>query len=161
MRFSQICLILGAGLFLGITVHAAVPLTSDANPTSSQSALAYRPGRVLVKLKPEVVSMGDTDREAALQKAESVTGVRNRRAFSHLPGQQLLEFDQSKSVPDMVQKLSETGLYEFVEADHIRRARLDPNEANYTSGLLWSLHNTGNNGTAGGQIRAPARSAVF
>ncbi len=100
--------------------------------------------------------MGDTDREAALQKAESVTGVRNRRAFSHLPGQQLLEFDQSKSVPDMVQKLSETGLYEFVEADHIRRARLDPNEANYTSGLLWSLHNTGNNGTAGADISAAA-----
>jgi outer membrane protein assembly factor BamB/subtilisin family serine protease len=135
----------------GALLHAAVP--SGANIpsafTPTEQAQGYRNGRVLVKLREGVAP----DADPARLEIETRAGVSGRRAFSHLQRQQILEFDQARSVEAVMQSLRASGLYEFVEPDRILHALVTPTDPSF--GQQWSLNNTGQNGgTAGDDIRA-------
>src|SRR5471030_3314966 len=82
---------LAAFIFSALLACATVP--RSLNPSSlfsaEEQAQGYRNGRVLVKLREGVAVEADSLRQAA----EGHAGVNNRRAFSHLLRQQVIEFD--------------------------------------------------------------------
>jgi len=133
--------------FAAILTRGSVP-AEPSSFTPEELAQGFRNGRVLIKLRDQTL-----DVDPGKQAAEVRIGVRNRRVFHYLKRQQILEFDRTRSVASVIQELSATGLYEFVEPDHIRKAHVTPNDPSFTS--QWSLNNTGQNGgTTGADIRA-------
>lgn len=144
-----------AGLLL--TIFCFVAASVQANLTSSgansrftaeERLQGFCNGRVLVKLRDSIA-----DIPVARQSAESRAGVRKRKDFSHLKRQQVLEFDATRPVAEVVRELQATGLYEFVEPDRIVQACVIPSDTSFTQ--QWALNNTGqSNGTAGADIRA-------
>jgi outer membrane protein assembly factor BamB len=141
---------LAAFIFSAALAWATVPHGPSASLyTPEEQAQGYRNGRVLVKLREGVAVEADSTRQAA----ETHAGVNNRRAFSHLLRQQVLEFDATKSVPAVMRELQASGLYEFVEPDRIVHAMTTPNDPAFAQ--QWSLNNTGQaGGTAGADIGA-------
>jgi outer membrane protein assembly factor BamB/subtilisin family serine protease len=128
-----------------------------ASPASTVTDLelsrGYRMGRVLVKVRDTSLA-AVADRSVALRQAEARVGVRQRKEFRHLRGQQLLELDPGVSVPEALAQLRATGLYEFVEPDYLRFAQAVPNDPRY--GEQWSLNNSGQAaGTPDADIDAP------
>ncbi|HVZ64633.1 MAG TPA: PQQ-binding-like beta-propeller repeat protein [Opitutaceae bacterium] len=121
---------------------------NGSGPGGDEQAQGYRNGRVLVKLRD--AAAGD---ETARQVSDRRSGISGRREFSHLKGQQVLEFDSSRSVTEVIKELKATGLYEFVEPDRILHKLTTPNDPSF--GTQWSLSNTGQSGgSPGADIQA-------
>lgn len=139
-------------LALLISARAQTPGTSGAF-SDAELNRGYRQGRVLVKVRDTSVA-SVADRSAAFQQIEARAGVRQKREFRHLKGQQVLEIDPGASVPETLAVLRASGLYEFVEPDYLRFAQATPADPRYAE--QWSLHNTGQAaGTPDADIDAP------
>lgn len=67
------------------------------------------------------------------------------------------ESEHSKKLADKIEALKQTGLFEYVEPDWIKKPHLQPTDAAFTDGRLWGLRNYGQNGgVAGADINAIA-----
>ncbi len=144
-------------VFSAALAWATIPRGANVSAfTPQEQAQGYRNGRVLVKLREGVAVEADSVR----QSMETHAGVNNRRAFSHLLRQQVLEFDASRSVPTVIRELQASGLYEFVEPDRIVHALTTPSDPLFAQ--QWSLSNTGQNGgTRGADIGATTAWATI
>ncbi len=145
-------LLLFVFLAKGLCAFGAVPINQDGLSLSpEEQAQGYRNGHVLVKMRDAAVSTG----EAVRQAAETRVGIRSRRVFEHLKNQEMLEFDPSQPVLQVIKQLRATGLYEIVEADRVVHGLAAPNDPSF--GQQWSLSNAGQNGgTPGADIGAIA-----
>jgi len=146
-------LILGVVFTLGATWAANEPSSTVPSFSAMEKERGYRQGRVLVKTRA-LPGLEESVKASAYAQAEARAGVRGRRAFRRLIGQQVLELDPGASIPEALVRLRESGLYEFVEPDYLRSAQATPNDARYVE--QWSLHNTGQaSGTPDADIDAP------
>ncbi len=140
LRFPWVSLLLG---FILAFSSSAPGQTSGFS--SAEISQGFRNGRALVKLKAGVAIEPDVSR----QQIEGSLGVTGRHIFEHLDRQQVLEFDSSRNVRATMKALRATGLYEFVEEDHIVHALATPNDPSFAQ--QWSLKNTGQVGPSDGQ----------
>jgi len=126
---------------------------------------AFHPTRILVKFAAREKTAG----QATLLQQQGLT---IQRRFSLLPQVAVLDLadgnsaksakalapaDRSNRLQQRIAALRATGLFEYVEPDYVRQARLEPTDTAYTDGTLWALHNFGQNGgTNGADIGAAA-----
>lgn len=122
---------------------AVAPSTREPAFSALEIERGYRQGRVLAKRR-DVARLAGVDAEAGFARAEARAGVRGRKVFRRLARQEVLEVDASASIPEVVARLRESGLYEFVEPDYLRIALAAPNDPRF--GEQWSLNNTGQGG---------------
>ncbi|HEY1108498.1 MAG TPA: S8 family peptidase, partial [Opitutaceae bacterium] len=93
---------------------------------------------------------------AQVERAEAVERVQLVRSHPALGGLRTLETDGAEEIGDVIKRLRDTGLYEYVEPDYIRTASVLPNDPRLAEDQ-WSLDNTGQaGGTPGAHIGAAA-----
>lgn len=105
------------------------------------------PTRVLVKYRAQA-----TAQTAA--PAYAATGLRVTRSFARAPGLVLLDTAADARVPAgaaaqadqlraRIQQLRDSGQFEYVVPDHIRRLSITPVDTAFQDGTLWGLRNLG------------------
>ncbi|WP_404423530.1 S8 family serine peptidase [Nibricoccus sp. IMCC34717] len=110
----------------------------------------FHPGRILARPKA-------TTAAAALATEEARQGVTLQRAFPRLGGSRILALHGPDSPAAAIRRLRESGLYDYVEPDYVRRRHALPNDPKFLSGDQWGLRNTGLlGGLSGADIDAPA-----
>ena len=117
---------------------AAIPESAEQllGPlTLAERAQGHRAGRVLAKVRDDALT--NFNRQQQRDRLEEEHGIRARRTFSHLRGQQVLEFDPSRPVKDVVAQLRATGLYDYVEPDRLVRPLATPNDPGWSDS--WNL----------------------
>lgn len=91
-----------------------------------------------------------------VERAEAAEGVQLVRSHPALGGIRTLETDGSEEIGEVIKRLRDTGLYDYVEPDFIRTAHVLPNDPRLAEDQ-WSLNNTGQaGGTPGAHIGAAA-----
>lgn len=135
----------------GTTARGSVELpaaaAAAAGLTAPEIAQGYRAGVVIAK--PLAAHRGTVD------AAEAADGIELHAKFSRFGDLRILKVPAGETVESTIARLQATGRYEFVQPDHLRYARLTPNDPAFTQ--QWSLNNTGQAaGTPGADIRAPA-----
>jgi outer membrane protein assembly factor BamB len=109
--------------------------------TAEEDAQGYRFGRVLTKVREPAMVDGGGRRHREL--TEERKGIRARRTFSRLRGQEVLEFDANRPVGEVIRELEATGLYEFVEPDRVIRPLVTPNDPGASGNTGWNLRMIG------------------
>ena len=130
---------------------------AEADNSPRGPAIELRQGKaapdgVLVKFKH--ASIGKVAMAAALVREN----LEISREFASVPGLKRLVPVPSRVAPsfnkttllDTIQKLKNTGLFEYVEPDWQVHVRSTPTDAGLTSGDLWGLQNTGQDGGLAG-----------
>jgi len=127
----------------GPLLGALAPSTREPSFSAQELERGYRQGRVLAKRR-DLSRVAGVDAEAGFARAEARAGVRGRKVFRRLARQEVLEVDTAASIPEVVARLRESGLYEFVEPDYLRVALAVPNDPRFSE--QWSLNNSGQGG---------------
>ena len=124
-----------AVLILGVLVVrpcvAAVP-----HPTP------YRADRILVQPKA-ARTIGGTARVG-------LSGAKILRTFPDLGHLQVVQLPDGADVPTALREYGQYSWVEFAEPDYWVHSSAVPNDPEYGSGMLWGLHNTGQNGGLAG-----------
>ncbi len=141
---SRFCAALLLVLCLGsATARASGPLSAFSQQEIRQG---FRSGRLLAKPR---LNIGAAD----LLKQEQLHGAALQREIDAGGKVRVLDFATSSNVKDLAKTLRESGLYEYVEPDYIRRPHVVPNDPRFAD--QWNLQNTGQSGgTAGADISA-------
>ena len=136
---SRLFLCLLALAFPASVVASLVEAPALALPALSaeEAAQGYRAGRVLTKVREQVLL--DPRRSRTRDTSEEQMGIRVRRGFRHLRGQEILEFDRDRPVKDVIRELEATGLYEFVEPDRALHPLATPNDPAFGGSTGWNL----------------------
>ena len=116
------------------------------------------PSRILVRYKNEanLASHEAQLRAAGVIKKEKLKLVDGLYVFE-IENNVTNETELSKRLVDKIEALKQTGLFDYVEPDWIKKAHLQPSDAAFTDGRLWGLRNYGQNGgVAGADINAVA-----
>ncbi len=162
----------GLGLLLVPVFPPAWVSAAPAPAAKPAASLAYRTDRVIVRpAPPGVVGLGVQGAGAAPRFATAAElsanaapraaikarlGLRTRRAYAGLGGLEVLELPPGLAVDRALADLAASGLYAYVQRDTLHHISLAPNDARYTDGTLWGLHNTGQSGgVADADIDAP------
>lgn len=125
----------------------------SAEITTGEVHLGHRTRTFIAKPRAGTTLPADT---ASPTEASSRHRLRLVRSHPRLGGIRTLETDGTEDVLDVIQRLSATGLYEYVEPDYLCRAFVLPDDPNLDP-AQWSLNNTGQNGgTPGADIGAAA-----
>ncbi|HKX60771.1 MAG TPA: S8 family peptidase, partial [Verrucomicrobiae bacterium] len=116
------------------------------------AAPPFRPDRILIK--PRAVD--DPQERRTLGQFHAGNRVQVRREFRRLDGIQELQLPPGSDVPEMIHRYQQSGLVEFAEPDSRLILAETPNDPAYVSGMLWHLHNDGqNSGKIDADIDAP------
>lgn len=132
--------VLISNLFLSVAVAGHGQTLRDAE---------IRPDRILVQPKtnasPEAIANFHNAHRAEVL-----------HTFRRLRRLQVIKIPKGETVPDLISKYQNSGLFEFAEPDYMVHADAAPNDPLYTNGTLWWLNNTGQNGgTPHADIDAP------
>jgi subtilisin family serine protease len=145
-----------------IRLFAALALLSSVLASSAAEWVNFNgrdvhPTRVIVKYK------ANPDRAALAAEAASPK-VKVNRTYSHIPRMAVVELrDQAglkaakaegaAAIAETIRQLEATGLFEYVQPDHVKRANATPNDQAFMDGRLWGLRNQGQfGGVAGADI---------
>jgi subtilisin family serine protease len=134
-----------------MTVHAGGPSPRPGAPKPAAQAAAEKPAepiRLLAKLKnPASVTA------QAFADSLETTGLSRKKSYQLVPGLQLLEptpgirkVTDPATLKAAAKELMDTGLYEYVEPDHLVFLQQLPDDERFTDGTLWGLRNNGQNG---------------
>jgi outer membrane protein assembly factor BamB len=123
--FLRLCLALVLPV---VAAHAALP---RSHFSAQELAQGYVEGRVIAKPR--------ADRVASADIGEASSGMKVQGRFPRLGNLRILQVHSGESVKAAVARLRATGLYEYVEPDQIRYARVVPNDPKFSS--QWSLYN--------------------
>jgi len=105
---------------------------------------AFRPGRVIVKMK------------AGQQVAALNANAKSVKSFAGLNGIQVIDLPDGADVKQSIANYKATGAVEYAEPDYILSIIDSPNDPSFQNGVLWGLHNTGQDfGTNDADIDAP------
>jgi subtilisin family serine protease len=116
---------------------------------ATEVAFRYRPDRILVKPKP---GGGLT----ALASLHAGQGTFVLRSFADLDNLQVIQLAPAMTVEEAITRYYQSGQVEFAEPDYWIHAALEPDDPQYVNGILWGLHNTGQDGGVdGADINAP------
>ncbi len=96
-----------------------------------------RPDGILVKPKP------GTDM-AKMAKLHASHGAKAKRVFKNIGNLQVVQIPIGTDITKIIAEYRKSGLVEYAEPDYARYALETPNDPSF--GLLWGLHNTGQNG---------------
>lgn len=123
--FLRLCLAL---ILPVVAAHAALP---RSHFSAQELAQGYVEGRVIAKPR--------ADRVASADIGEASSGMKVQGRFPRLGNLRILQVHPGESVKAAVARLRATGLYEYVEPDQIRYARVVPKDPKFSS--QWSLYN--------------------
>jgi outer membrane protein assembly factor BamB/subtilisin family serine protease len=138
VRVGLFLLLLGVGSSLHLSASIIDASDLPTPPLSAEEdAQGYRFGRVLTKVREPAMADGGGRRHREL--TEERKGIRARRTFSRLRGQEVLEFDATRPVAEVIRELQATGLYEFVEPDRVIRPLVIPNDPGFSGNTGWNL----------------------
>mgnify|MGYP000852552470 FL=1 len=119
------------------------------------SAAAVQPAlplkeRILLKPRSEAA-------ETALEHLHAVHEARIERRFHTFGGIQVVQVPPGINIDDLLHAYRSSGLVEFAERDNpVRAEAVFPNDPAFESGLLWGLHNLGQEfGVVDADIDAP------
>jgi len=141
--WTVLCLAVALGIFGRFEAGAA---------DGSGAAPPFRPDRILIK--PRAVDAPQERR--TLGQFHAANRVQVRREFRRLDGIQELQLPPGSDVPEMIHRYQQSGLVEFAEPDSRLILAETPNDPAYASGMLWHLHNYGqNSGKVDADIDAP------
>lgn len=120
----------------------------NASPNASDAP--YASGEILVKYKPSL-------REAATEHYQTKWGITTIRSF-HIIGVEHVRLPGEMTVAQAVELFQNDPNVEYAEPNYYYHLDIIPNDTNF--GLLWGMHNTGQNvegtvGTADADIDAP------
>ncbi|HUS35217.1 MAG TPA: S8 family serine peptidase [Verrucomicrobiae bacterium] len=143
-----------------IRLFAALALLSSVLASSAAEWVNFNgrdvhPTRVIVKYKA-------APPRAALAAEAASPKVKVNRRYSHIPGLAVVELrdkaalkaaaagkaDEAAELRESIRQLEATGLFEYVQPDHVKRASLTPSDQAFTDGRLWGLRNQGQAGGA-------------
>lgn len=128
-----------AGLGAQVSTDPLINLIGTVSP-------GPEPARILVKPKPG----------ADLSSMHLLLGTTLERTFPAIGGLQVVRVPAGASPDEFAARYRQAGFAEYAEPDVKVRLLAEPNDARYTDGTLWGLHNTGQaGGTPGADIRAP------
>ncbi len=128
------------------TLLLVVALT--AFTTSFAQAASFRPDQILILPKGPAAS-------AELAARHLNSGRKTLRRFDWAGGVEVLKLQKGETVAEAIFELRQSGLVAYAEPDYTLRASALPNDPQFSSGNLWGLRNTGQNGgTAGHDISA-------
>jgi subtilisin family serine protease len=128
---------------------SAVPADTSSYAHSTRQRPAFRPDRILV-----IPGKG-------LAKSSPVTTLlsakhRVLRHFPEMDDWHVIQLDPTTTASDAIAEYRNSGQFVAVEPDYYVHAALAPNDPEYQHGLLWGLHNIGQNGgTTDADIDAP------
>ncbi len=127
---------------------AASLSAADGDPiTAQEKQRGFRTRTLLAKPRADL---------GAAARAEVAEAITLLRSHPWLGGIRVLETDRTDDVNAVIQRLTATGLYDYVEPDFIRNLHVVPDDTGFAT-EQWSLNNTGlEGGTAGADIRATA-----
>ncbi|MBL9186968.1 MAG: PQQ-binding-like beta-propeller repeat protein [Opitutaceae bacterium] len=115
--------------------------------TETERSRGYRSRTLLAQPRADL---------GVVERAEARAALTLVRSHPRLGGIRVLETDGSEEVKTVIERLAATGLYEYVEPDFIREARITPNDPRFAADQ-WSLNNTGQSGgKSGADIKALA-----
>jgi subtilisin family serine protease len=134
-----------------MAAHAGAPTSAGDIPNPMARAGAQKqadPIRLLAKLKnPNSITA-----QEYLDSLEN-SGLSRKKSYQLVPGLQILEpkvginkVTDHASLRIAAKELMATGLYEYVEPDHLVYVQQLPDDARFTDGTLWGLRNNGQNG---------------
>ncbi len=133
---SLLCVLLATSLF-----------AADAEFSAEEVRRGHRARTLLAKPR---AALSD------IERAEAAEGVQVLRTHPRIGGLRTLQTTRNDDVLDVIKRLNDTGLYEYVEPDYIRQAHVLPNDPRFTT-EQWALNNTGQEGgTPGAHIGAAA-----
>ncbi len=144
-------IILGAmEVILAICFFAFFPWTVAVAETNVEQAPAYVPGELLVKFTPAVRIAASADYRARM-------GVSSLKTYE-ITGAQHIKLPEGMTVEEALEIYRNDPDVEYAEPNYYRYATATPNDPSF--GLLWGLHNTGQNvngasGTSDADIDAP------
>lgn len=139
---------------LGINITSAAPDDAGINITRPFTAKEVEQGYSDQKILAMPLPAIDA---SALATAELAAGLSLDRSFDHIDGLRVLRVPSHMSPGEARAALAATGLYQFVEYDHLRQAAVVPNDPAFVDGSQWHHQNTGQSGgTAGADIGSVA-----
>ena len=134
------------------SASAGTTPSADADPVSAEEARVGHRTRTLLA-KPRTGAVLPTDTAAP---AESAQRIRLIRSHPRLGGLRTLETDGTEDIRVVAKRLTDSGLYDYVEPDYIRKLLVTPNDPRFDASQ-WALNNTGQDGgTPGADIHAAA-----
>lgn len=111
-----------------------VSLLAAVNASALIVPAPYNPNRIMI-----LPRQGVEERE--IDALHQLTGCQVLRSFPRQGGLQILEIPSGASVPEMVQRYSDSGLVVFAEADHrVTAAATLPDDWWFQQGRLWGLN---------------------
>ena len=149
----MICKSLVAAAAVLLLARSGMAQSSSSAParfTPQEKRQGFSDRRVLAKPRA-ATSAGE------LAVWETQGGRQVRHSFPKLGNLRVIETAAGESIRHTIEQLRASGRYEFVEPDYIKTRCALPDDPRFTSGELWHLRNTGQNGgVAGADIGAVA-----
>lgn len=128
---------------------SALAADTDTFSSSARQHPAFRSDRILVLPRSGL---------AKSSPAQVLLSPRHRvlRRFHEIDDWHVIQLDPATSATDALAQYRNSGRFEEVEPDYYVHAALAPNDPEYQHGMLWGLHNLGQNGgTTDADVDAP------
>lgn len=138
-RGREILLVLILPALLALPGLGAEP--GLAKPPRPGMAPTFHPNRLLIKPKANAKLAGDQ-----LAQLHAANGARVLRTFAGIGGLQVVEVPGTPDIKALVETYRSSGAADYAEPDYEVHALATPNDPLYSSGVLWGLNNTGQNG---------------
>ena len=130
--------------------------THDTKPGEGVTALAYAPGRILVKFKQGVSNSQGCKALAAAQNVHAKLACKAKFFDTTVVGVSAA----TEKIPDVARAVATSPQVEYAEPDYLVSINNRPNDTSFDS--LWGLENVGQSGgTAGADISAVAAWDYF
>ena len=142
-----------AGVLL-LSPMVAAPDGAGAHATPPFTAKEMAQGYTNQKILAMPLSSAEA---GALIALEQIHGFGVDLTLSNIDDLRVLQIPEGMTPAEARSALAASGLYEFVEYDHLRQTALIPNDPSFTDGSQWHHQNTGqSSGTAGADIGSVA-----